>query len=250
MPDRRAVSAKKYTLYCAAAVVLAIVALAPARTLTAFAESPDGVTVYSVSGLWWRGNANLVLRGYSAGELSWYFNPLALFLADLRFDWQLQGADMQLAGLAGIGFGGTTTVEASGEVAAAAINPVLATYHIELPGTFQVDGLLVRVEDDELAVAGTLDWNGGPTNYRLSGRTFEIDMPPMAAVLETKAGQPTLTVRDAADGIRLLVLALDAEGWLRIDVTKRLTDLAGKPWPGTAQDEEVVVSVQEKVAAW
>ena len=243
-------SVKKYMLYCAAAVALAILVLAPARTLTAFAESPAGVTVYSVSGFWWRGNANLVLRGYPAGELSWSFNPLALFLADLHFDWQLQGEDMQLAGLAGIGFGGTTTVEASGEIAAAAINPGLATYHIELPGVFQVDGLLVRVEDDELMVAGTLDWNGGPTNYRLSGRTFEIDMPPMAAVLETKAGQPTLTVRDAADGIQLLVLALDAEGWLRIDVTKRLTDLAGKPWPGTAQDEEVVVSVQEKVAAW
>lgn len=241
-------SSLKYALCCAVAVALAVVALAPARSLTTFAGRLEGVALHDASGFWWRGNADAALLGISVGVLSWRFDPLSLFLANLRFDWRLLDADLRLAGSAGVGFGGAATIRASGEVAAVAINQVLADYHIRLPGTFHVDGLVVGNEDDRLAVAGTLKWNGGPTSYRLSGRIFEVDLPPMVAELEVDAGKPTLTVRAVDDRTRLLVADLDAEGWLRVGVTKRMTMLAGKPWRGAGADGDVVVSVQEKVA--
>ena len=228
-------------------MALAVVALAPARTLTTFAERLEGVALHEVSGFWWGGDAELVLLGSPTGVLSWRFDPLSPFLVELRFDWRLLDADLRLTGSAGVRFGGAADIRASGEVAAATMNPILADYHIRLPGTFQLDGVTVGIDGDQLAVAGTLDWNGGATIYRLSGSVFEVDLPPMVAVLEIDAGEPTLTVYTAADRTRLLIVGLDAEGWLRVGVTKRLTDLAGKPWSGAAADEDVVVSVQERV---
>ena len=240
-------SKTSYLLCSVVAIAVVVAVLAPARALTPFMERIDGLTLRDVSGRWWRGEANLAVRDFPVGRWSWRLDPWPLLVAELAMYWRLVDADHRLAGSAAVDFGGTTSVTASGQAGVAAINRLLAAYRIQLDGAFQIERLSARIEDEEFAAAGTLRWDGGRTVYHLSGRSYEAHMPPMVAQLETDAGKPTLTVRSASDQTRLLEAVLDAEGWLRLGVTKRLTVLAGKPWLGAAEDEDIVLSVEEKV---
>ena len=240
-------SGVKYALCGIAAVALAVLIFAPARALAPLAERVDGVAVEEISGWWWNGQANVILRGFPVGRSSWRLDPWPLFAAELRFDWRLDHADHRLVGIAGFAPGGALIVASSGEAGVDALNRALAAYHIRLGGTFRLESLSARMEDGRLAVNGTLHWSGGRTVYRLSGNRYEVELPSMVARLETNADKPMLTVRSVPDETLLLNAELDGDGWLRIGVTKRLTVLADKPWLGAAEDEDVVLGVQEKM---
>ena len=56
-----------------------------------------------------------------------------------------------------------------------------------------------------------------------------------------------MEVVTAEDSLRLLGIRLDADGWAHIDVTKRLTSIAGAPWRGGRGDDAVVVTVSERL---
>lgn len=244
---RQAVSGTKYALCGIVAVALAVLIFAPARALAPLLERIHGVAAEKISGRWWNGQANVVVQGFPIGRSAWRLDPWPLFAAELRFDWRLDHADHRFAGSVGFDPGGVAVVVSRGEAGVAVLNRVLAAYHIQLGGTFRLEELSARREGGTSAVDGTVHWSGGRTVYRLSGARYEVELPPMAARFETAAGKPLLTVRSVPDETLLLDAELDSDGWLHIGVTKRLTVLADKPWLGVAEDEDVVLSVQEKV---
>lgn len=235
-----------YILCGIVGVAIAATALLPARALTPFAQRLDGLTLTGTSGYWWNGDADAHYRGHSVGRWSWQFAPWQLFQGDLGFEWQLVDTDHQLAGTAALGFGSVAVV-ASGESGVATINRSLARYGIRLAGAFRLEQLSIRTKDEERTVAGTLRWNGGQTAYRLAGARIEVDLPPMVAELHTEAGHPKLSVRLARDRTPQLHATLEDDGWLRIDLTRRLVELAGRPWLGEGEDDDIVLSVREKV---
>ena len=224
----------------------------PATVLTNAAQRVDGVALREATGTIWRGAAALSVGGESLGRIDWRFAPAVLFSGALGVDWRLRHPDFQLEGDLGVG-PRSAWVTASGAIDAVALNRLLGKYHIRLSGELTVDGWRVRRVEGEagdvLDAAGQLRWSGGRTSYRLSGQSHDVDFPPLAGELAAPDGEPRLAVflRREPGAKPLLSARLDNDGWLHISVTRRFTRLAGKPWPGAGEDDDVVVTVSEQV---
>lgn len=222
----------------------------PATVLIPVAERLDGVALTEVAGTLWRGEAGLTVHGEDLGRLAWRFAPGKLLDGAVGAAWRLRNPDVRLLGDAAVAPGGFR-LTAAGRVDAAAFNRALGKYHIRLGGELVVDDWLLERDwrDAAWVVDGALRWSGGRTNYRLSGLSRDVDFPPLFGTLETADGEPRLAVSlwPAPDVAPVLLARLDAQGWLHISVTRRFTRLAGNPWPGAGDDEDVVVTVAERL---
>ena len=234
----------RWSLFGFAAALIFAIALAPARVIL-----PAAPGLADAQGPWWHGDAAVLHDGATVGRISWTLDPLPLLRAKIAAHWHFQGAGAHLAGHVAHGFQGFA-LEASGEVAAATLTGALAAYGIDLPGTFAIDELRLHNDAGTLFANGTLRWSGGPTTYTLARRTRAVDLPAMAATLATQDGTASLEVRSATQGANpsasLLEVRLQADGWLRIRLTKRFLALAGNPWPGNAADDDFVIAVAER----
>ena len=234
----------RWSLFGFAAALVFAFALAPARVIL-----PAAPGLADAQGPWWHGNAAVLYDGAAIGRIFWTLDPLALLRAKIAAHWHFQGAGERLAGHVAHGFQGFA-LEASGEVAAATLAGALAAYGIDLPGTFAIDELHLRNDAGTLSANGALRWSGGATTYTLGRRTRTVDLPAMAATLATQDGTASLEVRSATQGASpsapLLEVRLQADGWLRIRLTKRFLALAGNPWPGNAADDDFVIAVAER----
>lgn len=226
---------------CAAAVFG--IALAPARAF--LAAAPPFV---DVRGPWWRGDAGVSRDGERVGRFSWTLDPLALFAAQAAAHWRFDGAGRGLAGRVARGFD-DFNLDAAGEVAAATVNRVASGYGIALAGTFTISELRFRNDAGSVSANGQLRWSGGATTYALGGHTRAVDLPAMTATLASQGDAAVLEVRSAAADLPLLDARLQADGWLRIRLTKRFLALAGNPWPGTAAPDDFVFAVAERCFA-
>ena len=234
----------RWSLFGFAAALIFAIALAPARVIL-----PAAPGLADAQGPWWHGNAAVLYDGAAIGRIFWTLDPLALLRAKIAAHWHFQGAGERLAGHVAHGFQGFA-LEASGEVAAATLAGAFAAYGIDLPGTFAIDELHLRNDAGTLSANGALRWSGGPTTYTLARRTRAVDLPAMTATLATQDGTASLEVRSATQGANpsapLLEVRLQADGWLRIRLTKRFLALAGNPWPGNAADDDFVIAVAER----
>ncbi len=241
-----------YILLGVFAGVVFLLALIPARAVAPLAERVDGLRFLGATGVWWNGQADVVVRGFAAGRLTWMLAPTALLDGRLGVNWRLRHANHDLSGSAAAGmdsFAATVT----GRMEAATVNEALSFYRMHLGGRFVVDtagaprGLALSYADGELATAGVLRWSGGRTDYELAGQSYQAQMPPMAARLATEAGGPVLRAYMEGVAKPLLSARLDAEGWLHVGMSRRFAELAGNPWPGSGDADAVVLTVQEKV---
>lgn len=242
-----------------AAFAVFALALLPASVLTRAVEGATPATLREVAGTVWRGASKLAIHGEDLGRLQWRFAPAALLSGAAGVTWRLRHADYRFEGELRQGFGGTSA-SATGVLGAAALRWVLAKYYIRFDGDFTFDRLALRVVRNAAGSAawraeGELRWSGGRTTYRLSGQSYDVEFPPLAADLRTTAdgirlrafAERAVAARTGDRGeAPLLTARLDGEGWLHVGVTRRFTRLAGKPWPGGGEDE-VVVTVSERV---
>lgn len=236
------------------------VLLLPARALLPLAERVDGLALRDVGGRWWDGEAEARWRGVALGRLAWQWAPAGLLAGELRLDWQLEGAGHALAGSVGCGMD-SLAVSVSGHAAAAMVNPALATYDIRLGGSgddqgtaargeFAFTGFEGRLEAGEVATAaGALRWSGGPVRYRLGARRLSAQLPAMVGVLGLVDGEPAFAVATTA-AEPLIDVRLGADGWMHVALTRRFVALAGNPWPGTSEQDAVVVEVAERLPLW
>ncbi|MDE0419883.1 MAG: type II secretion system protein N [Gammaproteobacteria bacterium] len=229
-----------------AALLLAGIALMPARAVRLATDQVEGLMVGSTEGRLFSGQAELWYRGVDLGRMAWSFRPGALLGLELRADWRVAHRDFNGWGTAALG-AGTTEFGGDANIEALAVNRFLAQYHILVDGTFEVRGLAIRRDPQKINAEGTLRWTGGRTTYRLSGQMHDVELPGMVATLASVDGEPVLEVVSVEDAARLLSVRLDGDGWAHIGVTARLTALAGNPWRHDGDEDAVVVTVSERL---
>ena len=238
----------RYALLGVLVLVACIAYMAPARLL-AIALADQGPTrLTHARASIWKGAAALEHEGQSLGSLSWQFDAGGLAHGEANFDWQLAGTGHTLSGLARFGPVGLHC-SATGTVSDATMRRLLAPYWIETTGDVGIEriradvtyGLHLR------AMVGELSWSGGEVRYRLAGEQYRMVLPPLAGMLGTVDAEPTLTVFAQEVDAPLLHVRLGADGWLNIGVTKKLTRMAGFPWPGNEPDHAIVIDVSERL---
>jgi len=221
-----------------------LVARAPAGLIRLVVPDESPVDLFELDGTLWHGSGDLTVDGQRVGRLGWSFRPVTLLSAKAGYDLALTGDQLDLNGRVKTGPGGTTTTLA-GQVSAPFVNVWLAPYYIELTGTFvledvQADASGLRLDD----LSGTIDWDGGPITYRLSGKLYRSALPALYASLGPGS---TATVFARGEATPLLHAALLENGFARFGVTKYLTKMLGNPWPGGDPDHAVVLEVEEQV---
>ena len=237
-----------YALVGVLALVACVVYMAPA-TLLALALGDAGPTRLSqVRGSIWDGAAALEHEGRSLGSLSWQFDPGGLADGEAIFDWRLAGTGHTLSGAARLGLTGLHC-SAAGTVSGATVRRVLAPYWIETAGDVGIERIGADLSYDLhlRAITGELSWSGGAVRYRLAGEYYQMVLPPIAGMLETVNAEPTLTVFAQGVDAPLLHIRLGSDGWLHLGVTKKLTTMAGFPWPGNEPDHAIVIDVSERL---
>ena len=237
-----------YALVGVLALAGCIVYMAPATLLAVALGDDSPARLTQVRGRIWDGTAAARYRGHALGTLSWQFAAARLLQGEADFDWRLAGTGHTLSGRVGLGFDGLHCF-AAGTVREAAVRRMLAPYWIETTGDVGIERLRadatygLRLED----LGGELSWGGGEVRYRLAGEHYGMVLPPLTAVLESLDAQPALTVLAQGIDVPLLHVRLGRDGWLTIGVTKKLTKMAGFPWPGNDPDSEIVIDVSERL---
>ncbi|MGE0625471.1 MAG: type II secretion system protein N [Pseudomonadales bacterium] len=221
-----------------------LVIRAPAGLVRAFIPEGTSVDLFDLDGTLWQGAGDLAVAGQPLGRLAWSFRPVTLLSAAAGYDVKLTGPELDLAGRVKAGLGGTTTTLA-GQIGSPFVNVWLAPYYIELSGTFVLQDVQTRATGLRLDdVSGTIDWDGGPISYRLSGKLYRSALPPLYASLGPGSAA---TVFARGEATPVLHAALLENGFARIGVTKYLTRMLGNPWPGGDPDHAVVLEVEEQV---
>lgn len=229
-------------------VVVFAVAFAPATLLTMVFPAEGGVELLQPQGTLWEGNADLYLAGQPAGQADWDFQPASLLRGRLGYQLRLAGPDHSLQGLLSAGFG-AARVDLAGRLGAGFANQWLGAYDIAITGDLALEDVQARIPYDFRASgdgtsSGSLRWAGGPVRYRLAGRDFTGELPPLVAYL----GDALEAVVYPEEGeTPLLNLRVMRDGFVSIGVTQLLTRLAGNPWPGSHADHEVVLEVEEQL---
>lgn len=221
---------------------------APARLLVLGVAPP--LRLWNVEGSVWRGMADIRYHRANLGRLAWSFRPAALLDGRIAAGWQLADPGHHLAGELALGFNGID-VSAAGVFRHAAIDRMLRPYRIDAAGALRVQQLAATLHRDlrPVRTTGRLSWNGGTVRYRLAGAAHEATLPAMAGTVRLQDGELTLAARAEEDPTLLIRLRLDQEGWVHIGITRRLTELAGWPWPGEGPGEAMVIEVSELLLA-
>ncbi len=224
------------------------VAFAPATLVRTLLPDDSGVELLEPRGTLWNGAARLFLGGEGAGSVDWRLRPASLLSGRLGYAIDLAGPDHDLAGQVAAGLT-AARVEVSGTVGANAVNRWLGAYDIAISGATTLSAVEVNVPYDAVSLhrgtaAGDATWQGGPVRYRLAGRDYTGELPPLVAHL----GEGLEAVVFPQGGqTPLLKAAILPNGFAKVGVTKLLTRLVGNPWPGSHQDHEVVLEVEEQL---
>jgi hypothetical protein len=231
-----------------ALVLVFAVVFAPAALLRTVVPAGAGIDLLEPSGTLWSGNASLYLGGQPAGRLTWKFRPVTVLRGEIGYAVSLAGPDHALEGEAGMGFGaGTATL--SGQAAATVANRWLSPYDIAISGDLGFEALAVEIPYDVATrgagrAAGTVTWTGGPVQYRLSGRTYSGNLPPLVAYLGEEL---TGTLYPRGGQTPLLEARILPDGFVKVGMTQLLTRMLNNPWPGSHADHDVVLEVEEQL---
>lgn len=236
-------------LFGAMAFLIFLVPRAPAHLLDRLIDDSSPVGLSRSAGTIWNGEADVTAQGLDLGRASWTFDPASLVGGAVGVRWRVSGSNHSVAGTAQASLA-ESNLDLAGQIEAALVNRLLSNYHIRLTGTFELDGVTLTFADavHPTAAKGAVGWTGGPVRYRLGDKIEDITLPPMQAVLSVDEDGHLRAEAFAGDVPRPLIRArIDPDGWLHIAISRRFTALAGQPWPGTGDADEMVVEVAERL---
>lgn len=229
--------------------VLALLALLPAsfawQQLRPQIQLPPGVSVTQVSGSWLSGAAAVVVSGYPLRlqwQLGWPMNELAA-----PINWQLDSARSELQGKVTLAWPGDATVTARGTLVVDEFEALIRqSGGAMIAGTVSVERFQLQWQDNRVVSASGLgQWPGGLVSWPMGASTGQASFPPMQASLEPANGGLELMIA-ASDGSGPAAIASVLwTGMLDLQVYRRMLDLAGQPWPDTAQPGDVVFRVRQ-----
>ncbi len=259
------------TLVITILVLLLGIAMAPARLASSTLEKafprarsertahPE-IRLVNARGTLWDGSGQLLVNRRPVGNLSWQVQTARLLGLEAAVDWQLNDEQFSARGTASAHREGFDLRNVQGSFSARFLDRILSAYDISPSGTLNIEQLDITdlVLNDRMdwpgsvTCSGRLSWTGGPVRYRLSGQTFDIELPQLLGIVTTSdrsanPGWPELEVTDADTGNLLLTGRLTPKGTAAIGITRGLTRLTGQPWPGSEPDHVVVLEVEEQL---
>ncbi len=224
------------------------VAFAPASLMRRMVPAGSGIDLLDTRGTLWHGSGDVYFAGQPAGRLSWRFAAARVLRGRLAYRVALRGSDDRLNGQVELASGHAEAALA-GHTGAAFANRWLMPYDIAISGQLELQDAQVQVPYDfgragGGASSGALTWSGGPIHYRLGGRAYSGNLPPLVAYL----GKGLEAVVFPQGGqTPLMHVAILKNGFIRIGVTQLFTDMAGNPWPGSHADHDVVLQVEQQL---
>ncbi len=239
----------RYVLVGVLVIIAIIIAMAPASLLKRPLAAVPDVQLSQLQGTLWGGHGKLTIARQALGSLRWSARPAELLQARLAADYRLAGPALQLAGEVGARRSGIS-LTADGDVQSTLINQILAEYELSIPGALEFDSVLAEIDDKQrvLALAGQLRWPGGLVSYALDGRRATAQLPAMRADLSLDDNeQPMAAIYSDGVNYPVLTLRLLDSGFVKVSLTRRFTQIAGMPWPGSEPDHAVVLEVEQQV---
>lgn len=226
------------------------VSFAPATLLKPLIENNTQARLSALRGSVWQGQAQLQVKQIALGQLDWDLQIASILQASPRYNWSLDRQGWQLTGIAGADFN-NLRITANGAVQASAVNEWLSAYDITLSGSFDIINLMLAADHNGAVLSqvdGQIYWSGGRVRYILSGLLSETTLPEMTAYLNLNAqGMPQAIVYAQENESPLLIASQGSEGFIKIGITKLLTKMLGKPWPGSDPDHAIVLEIEEQV---
>lgn len=231
---------------------LALLAWLPAgfvwQQLRSQVQLPPGVSVTQVSGTCWSGAAAAIVSGYPL-RLQWQLGWPTLNGLAAPIEWQLDSARSEFRGNITLAWPDSATVSARGILTVGEFEALIRqSGGAMIAGEVNVERFQLHWQDNRVVAAnGLAQWPGGVVSWPMAGRTEQASFPPMQASLGPTNG-----------GLELLIAAADSSGpaarasvlWsgmLDLQVYKRMLDLAGQPWPDTAQPGDLVFRVRQSL---
>lgn len=231
------------------ALLLALLARAPASLLQK-AVPPNGqVQVSAWGGTVWQGQAQVMQAGEPA-FWRWSLRPSALFRGRLGLDIQGEGSLGVKGGLER-GIGGWGVSGLSGQVPGRMLQPLLPPGW-SLPGDLTLDGVTLHrngtLSGPWRSASGTLSWPGGPMQYNLGSQVQSATLPELVMGLALDGETLVLTLAEVGSGGVLADVRLTPDGAMESRLRERLLRYSGRTG-GPDPDAIVVTSVQPAPAA-
>lgn len=232
--------------YIAVGVLLALllcIVFAPASLLGHAVKEIPGLEVVAPRGTLWSGHGGVVIQGEQIGIARWTLHPLRLLLFELAYSVRFTGRDAVLDGAVTV-TPGTVHGRASGTLGADALNYTLAPWDVRIEQPVAVETVEAVFENRRLAaIDGQLAWPGGATTWLLDGSPTTVALPPMTGRLAASEGRLTGLLVPADGQIPLVQMMLAPDGTFTLKISKLLTRLVGRPWPGSDPDPAIVIEM-------
>ncbi len=196
----------------------------------------------------WDG-ATLVKHRYFNGQVTWQLYPFkSLFGANfLDLSVRAENGDLQAtASLEGL----DVALIGDLQVDLKMLQPILRKHRIDLGGLLTVRNLSAVIDSRSglpLTMAGSARWEGGPVSYPLGRKRQTSQMPPLAGLIVQRNDEIVLDVNDEETGKTVMQMQFTQDGVVKIQIRKRLLDLADAPWGGGGSADDIVFKVQQKL---
>lgn len=225
------------------ALLLALLARAPASLLQRAVPASSPLQVSAWGGTVWHGQAE-IRQGPEAGFLRWDLQPSRLVSGRLSFNTRAQGA-LQLSGVVELGLGGWHLQGLRGEIPTRFFQSLLPQGW-SLPGSIEAEQLVLSrqgLNDGAwTAASGALRWAGGAMQYNLSGKPQGATLPPLQALPRLEKDTLVVTLGEAAGTLAEVRLAPD--GTVETRLRERLLRYSSRT-SGSDPDAVVVTSTQK-----
>ena len=204
-------------------------------------------TIVVKKGTLWRGAAQLEYESFN-GSVSWQLKPLRILTGEKLVELEAQSTDSYLSGRGGYK-DGYYQVEGQLSVELGAVN-ALRQQKIDVSGKLVVSDIQATLDPDTwlpVSLTAKVRWQGGPVSYPLGRKRQSAELPPLRGEIVQSGGDMVLEVMEEETQKAVMQLNLTPHGILKIQILKRLLDLAGVPWRKSISPDEVVFKVQQKL---
>ena len=221
--------------------------LAPASLFGKFLfnESSE-LKLYNSAGTIWNGEAEVSWLKNRLGKTSWNLNFQPLLSGVISYSNILKGSKANVEMDIVADWDANLTFLLNGIVQPELLNQMLKNYRIQLFGEISLENTEIKISEDRLFdLAGNIYWSGGPVTYELSGFSLSSNLPAMTVNLGPEL---TAFVYERDTGILLIRAEVMDTNFVKIGITKGLSDLLGYPWPDKVDQNKIILEVEEKVS--